>query len=64
MAVVIHFLAGPGRFDERVSKKLLAQHNLLMVKPGTATEAKPCHNSVSRTALLTSPVFPVSVVVP
>ncbi len=51
-AVVVHFLIGDGRLVVLRSALLNAQHILFMVKPGIATDAKPCQSKVSNTACM------------
>jgi len=52
--VTVHLRAGVGN-EVTVRRRIPfdIQHSRLMVKPGIATEAKPCHSTVSKTARLT-----------
>jgi hypothetical protein len=51
MAVTVHLRAGAGK-DVKVRRRMPfeIQHSRLIVKPGMATDAKPCHRTVSITA--------------
>ena len=49
-AVVVHLRTGEGRLVENLRAFAEAQHILLIVNPGTITEAKPCHTNESTTA--------------
>ena len=53
IAVTVHFRAGVGREVAACRSFPLAQQILFMVKPGMATEASPCHTTVSTTAAAT-----------
>ena len=45
MAVVVHFLTGPGSLVARSSVKRESLHILLIVNPGMITDANPCHRN-------------------
>jgi hypothetical protein len=51
MAVTVHLRAGVGN-DVNVRRRMPfeTQQSRLIVKPGIATDAKPCHRTVSITA--------------
>ena len=53
IVVTTTFLRGRLRPDVRARKKWDSAQILLIVKPGIATEARPCHTRVSATAHFT-----------
>ena len=53
IAVVVHRRAPTGSLEDFWRSKLVKKQIRLMVKPGIATEARPCQISVSSTAWVT-----------